>query len=157
MKSNVSFDFKEIFEGLPGAYLILSPDFMILAATNAYVAVALRRRDQIVGLNLFEAFPDNPDDPTADGVAKLTQSLNKVLETKKPHAMPVQRYDIALPENLGGGFGKRYWRPSNFPILNSERDIVYIVHQVEEVTNMVEVLEAAMDKEETQRQQQRSS
>ncbi len=153
MKANVVPDFKEIFEGLPGAYLILSPAFIILAATDSYLRAALRERETIVGKYLFDVFPDNPEDPKADGVANLTKSLQAVLATKKPHAMDIQKYDIQLPEKLGGGWEKRYWRPSNSPILDNRGNVRYIAHLVEDVTRLVDSLGAAMDKQETMRKE----
>lgn len=134
-------DFKKIFEGSPAAYLIVSPKFRIEAVSDAYLEATMTKRTQIVGKGLFEVFPDNPDDPKADGVQKLTHSLREVLRTKKPHVMGIQKYDIQKP---GGGFEARYWRPTNSPVLESN-DILYITHHVEDVTNMLDALDDAMD------------
>jgi hypothetical protein len=53
-----------------------------------------QRGDQVVGRSLFEVFPDNPDDPLADGVNNLFASLMTEGKTGRPHAMAMQRYDI---------------------------------------------------------------
>lgn len=156
MESTISPDFRKIFEGSPGAYLILSPDFTIVAVSNSYLAATLTKREQIVGRPLFDVFPDNPNDPKADGVANLTHSLKQVLKNKEPHKMPVQKYDIPLPKERGGGFEVRYWRPVNSPVLD-EDNVLYITHCVEDVTQMVEALEAAMDKQEAMSQQKVSA
>jgi hypothetical protein len=110
-------------------------------------------REEIVGRGLFEVFPDNPDDPAADGVANLTHSLQSVLATKAPHTMTIQKYDIPRPQDQGGGFEARYWRPSNSPVLDDGGEVMYLTHQVEDVTHMMDVLEDAMDKQATDRQQ----
>lgn len=138
-------NFRKIFESSPGAYLILSPDFTIVAVSDAYLKATMTKRNIIVGRGLFEVFPDNPDDPDANGVANLTHSLNEVLRTKKPHTMSVQKYDIPKPKDKGGGFEVRYWRPENLPILDDSKKIIYITHYVEDVTRMVDVLGDAMD------------
>ncbi len=140
-------DFRKIFESSPGAYLILSPDLTIVAVSNAYLKATMTKRNVIVGRGLFEVFPDNPDDPNANGVSNLTHSLNEVLRTKKPHTMAVQKYDIPKPKNRGGGFEVRYWRPENSPILDETGEILYITHYVEDVTHMVDVLGDAIDKQ----------
>jgi PAS domain S-box-containing protein len=140
-------DFRKIFESSPGAYLILSPDFQIVAVSDAYLSATMTKREEIVGRGLFEVFPDNPDDPNADGVKNLTYSLNEVLRTKKPHTMAVQKYDIPKPHDKGGGFEVRYWRPENSPILDENDKIIYITHCVEDVTRMVDVLGDAMEKQ----------
>ena len=72
-------DFRRIFESLPGCYLILSPDLQIIAVSDAYLRATLTKREQLLGRALFDAFPDNPDDPGATGVANLKASLETVL------------------------------------------------------------------------------
>lgn len=140
-------NFRKIFESSPGAYLILSPDFEIVAVSNAYLAATMTKREQIVGRALFEVFPDNPDDSVADGVANLTHSLGEVLRTNKSHTMAIQKYDIPKPKDEGGGFEVRFWRPENSPILDAEGKIIYITHCVEDVTRLVDVLGDAADKQ----------
>ena len=51
---------------------------------------------------MFDVFPDNPDDPAANGVRNLRASLERVRETCAPDRMPIQRYDIRRPEAEGG-------------------------------------------------------
>ena len=127
-------DFRVIFESLPGCYLILSPDLQIIAVSDAYLRATLTTREQLLGRALFDAFPDNPDDPGATGVANLTASLETVLRERRPHEMAVQKYDIRRPELEGGRFEERYWKPVNSPVFDSEGRIQCIVHQVEDVT-----------------------
>src|SRR5690348_16234194 len=92
-------DFKKLFEGLPGLYLILSPDLHIIGVTEAYLKATMTTRAGILGRHLFEVFPDNPDDPKADGVRNLHASLQTVLQTLKTDVMAVQKYDIRRPDS----------------------------------------------------------
>jgi len=124
-------NFKTLFECAPGLYLILKPDLTISAASDAYLKATLKQRSEILGRGLFEVFPDNPDDPAADGVSNLRASLNFVLANKTPHAMADQRYDIARPD---GSFEERVWSPSNKPVLDAIGEVVYIIHSVEDIT-----------------------
>jgi PAS domain S-box-containing protein len=127
-------DFKSIFESVSGLYLILSPDLTIVAVSDAYLAATMTRREEILGLNLFDVFPDNPDDPAATGVSNLMTSLNYVLENALPHNMAVQKYDIRRPD---GSFEERFWSPLNKPILNEKKEVIYILHRVEDVTEFM--------------------
>ncbi len=129
-------DFKAVFEASPGLCLVLLPDFTITAVSNAYAEATMTNRDDIVGRNLFEVFPDNPDDSDADGVSNLRASLNFVLNTKSAHAMAVQKYDIRRPD---GVFEVRYWSPLNKPVLNNSGDVIYLIHTVENVTDFVQL------------------
>src|ERR1700761_4541829 len=87
-------DFKALFEGAPGLYLVLAPDFRIVAVSEAYLRANMTESEAILGRALFEAFPDNPDDPAADGVQNLRDSLQRVLQFRRPDTMAVQNYDI---------------------------------------------------------------
>lgn len=131
-------NFEKIFEMCGGCYLILSPDspkFTIVAVSDAYQLATHTNRKDIVGRGLFEIFPDNPKDKTADGVSNLTASLHRVLEKKKLDFMAIQRYDIpASRTGNGSEFEVRYWIPDNAPILDENEDVLYIVHHVMDAT-----------------------
>jgi signal transduction histidine kinase len=126
-------DFR-LLEAAPGAYLVLDPDLRIVAVTSAYLAATMTVREEIVGRELFDVFPDNPADPAATGTRNLKASLDTVLATGAPHSMPVQKYDIRRPESKGGAFEERYWKPVNTPVLIDGR-VAYIIHAVEDVTD----------------------
>jgi PAS domain S-box-containing protein len=126
--------FRALFESLPGRYLVLNPNLGIVAVSDAYLEATMTTREKIVDRPLFEVFPDNPDDPHADGVSNLRASLNKVIQTGAPDSMPIQRYDI---QRADGTFEERYWSPVNSPILGTDSSLEYIIHRVEDVTDFV--------------------
>jgi signal transduction histidine kinase len=130
-------DFRLLFESVPGLYLVLTRTLEIVAASDAYLEATMTRRESILGKNLFDVFPDNPDDPIATGVRNLHASLERVMQNKVSDAMAVQKYDIRRPESKGGGFEERYWSPRNSPVLDAQGEILYIIHRVEDVTDFV--------------------
>lgn len=130
-------DFKAVFDSLPGMYLLLDPEFRIVAVGNAYARATMTKRDEILGRSMFEVFPDNPADPQATGVRNLKDSLRRVLHNRVADTMPVQKYDIRRPENTGGGFEERYWTPINAPVLGPDGRVAYIIHRVDDVTDFV--------------------
>ena len=130
-------DFRLLFEGAPGLYLVLTPDLKIVAVSEAYLRATMTQRDKILGRGLFEVFPDNPDDPAATGVANLRASLDRVRGQRVADTMAVQKYDIRRPESEGGGFEERFWSPTNSPVLDEKGEVVYIIHRVEDVTEFV--------------------
>jgi signal transduction histidine kinase/ActR/RegA family two-component response regulator len=130
-------DFRLMFESAPGQYLVLSPDLTIIAVSDAYLRATMTKRAEILGRQLFDVFPDNPDDTTATGVSNLRASLLRVLEERRPDAMAVQKYDIRRPESENGGFEERYWSPINSPVFGTDGRIAYIIHRVEDVTEFV--------------------
>lgn len=141
-------DFKSLFESAPGSYLVLDPELTIVAVSDAYLKATMTKREEILGRDLFEVFPDNPDDPGATGVGNLRASLDRVRREHIPDTMAVQKYDIRRPESEGGGFEVRYWSPLNSPVLGDDGKLAYIIHRVEDVTEFVRLKER-----ETERQQ----
>jgi PAS domain S-box-containing protein len=126
-------NFKYLFESSPGLYLVLLPDLTIVAVSDAYLQATMTQRETILGRGLFDVFPDNPDDPAATGVFNLRASLNYVLQHGKAHTMAVQKYDIRRPD---GSFEERFWSPLNTPVFNDKKEIAWIIHQVEDVTEI---------------------
>jgi len=116
-------DFRLLFEESPDVLVVLLPDaprFTMVAATGARLGVTLATRAETIGRGIFELFPDNPDDPTADGTRNLRASLERVLATRAPDTMAVQKYDIRRPD---GSFEVRYWSPKNIPVLSDGGDV----------------------------------
>ncbi len=130
-------DFQALFESAPGAYLILTPNLFIVAVSDAYLRATMTRREDILQRHLFDVFPDNPEDPEATGARNLRASLERVLATGAADAMAVQKYDIRQPNAAGGRFEERYWSPLNTPVLGPTGAVRYIVHYVEDVTELV--------------------
>ena len=132
--SSLKLDYHSIFEHAPDLYMILSPEFIILDCSDNYLKATLTTREQVKGHHLFEIFPDNPDDPNATGVANLKASLNRVLQNKTVDAMAVQKYDV---RNATGIFEEKSWSPINFPVLDKNGNIAFIIHKAEEVTDLL--------------------
>lgn len=121
-----------------GCFLLLDCDLRIRAASRAYEHVALREHGELPGQFLFDAFPDNPDDPQADGTSNLGASLETVMRSRRTHKMRIQRYDIRdplAPDN----FLPKVWSPANSPLLD-HGELVGVVHRVEEVSDSNRVL-----------------
>ena len=131
--------YEAVFAAAPSAYLLLAPDLTIVGATDVYLAATMTVREEIVGRHLFDVFPDNPDDPAADGVRNLRASLERVLATGRPDRMPIQKYDIRRPESAGGGFEPHWWSPLNLPVLGPDGAVQHIIHWVEDVTELVQL------------------
>src|SRR3954468_12059834 len=107
-------DYQRLFDAAPSPFLVLDAHLTIVAVNEAYLAATATDRNALLGRPIFEAFPDNPDDPTADGVRNLRRSLETVLATGEADTMALQRYDIPVDRNdAGQHFVERYWSPVN--------------------------------------------
>jgi PAS domain S-box-containing protein len=131
--------FRALFENAPGLFLVLRPDLTIVAVTEGYLAATMTRRDEIIGRHLFDVFPDNPSETDASGVQNLSASLAIVLQQKTEHRMAVQRYPVRKPPEEGGEFEVSYWSPLNSPVLDRTGNVQFIIHRVEDVTDLVKI------------------
>jgi serine phosphatase RsbU (regulator of sigma subunit) len=129
-------DFAALFAFTPTPYLVLAPDLVIVAVNRAYLHATGRSRGDLLGRYLFDAFPDNPADPDADGVRNLSASLGRVLSTREPDTMALQKYDIPVA-GRPGAFEERWWSPVNTPVLGPDGTVTWIIHRVEDVTAFV--------------------
>jgi len=152
--TDAELDFRLLFEHSPDVLLVLLPDsprYTMVAATNARLAATNTTRESL-GKGLFEVFPDNPDDPSADGTRQLRASLDRALASRKPDTMAVQKYDIPGPD---GTYETRYWSPKNVPLLGPDGQVKYLLHTVEDVSELVKTSELGDELRDRTRQMER--
>ncbi|MCW7946049.1 protein phosphatase [Streptomyces hygroscopicus] len=130
-------DYAALFAATPSPYLVLAPDLTIAEVNQAYLDATRRTRDDLIGQHIFEAFPDNPADPEADGVRNLNASLHRVLVSREPDTMALQKYDIPIV-GRDGAFEERWWSPTNTPILGADGNVAWIIHRVEDVSAYIQ-------------------
>src|SRR5947207_1233173 len=119
-------DFRALFESAPGLFLVLNPDFTIVAVSDDYLKATMTRRDELLGRTILEVSAENSNDSHDGGVRHLRASLQQVLADRKPHRMTVQKYEIRRPESEGGGVEERYWSPMNLPVLDRAGNLINI-------------------------------
>ncbi|MFE6130516.1 PP2C family protein-serine/threonine phosphatase [Streptomyces sp. NPDC056437] len=130
-------DYKSLFAATPSPYLVLSsPDLVIVDANKAYLQATGRTWEDLIGRHVFDAFPDNPADPDADGVRNLKASLGRVLAARATDVLALQRYDIPVIARPGV-FEERWWSTVNTPVPDQDGQLVWIIHRVEDVTAFV--------------------
>ena len=129
-------DYARIFQQLPVPVLLLTPELEIADMNAAYLQVAGRTREELVGRNVFAAFPDNPSDPDASGVRQVGESLRRVLATGETETLAFQQYDVEVPGSPGV-YAQRFWCPVNFPVFGPDGRVVLIAQCVEEISDKV--------------------
>jgi len=135
-------DHAAVFGAMPTPYLVLSPDLVIVDANPAYLATTGRSLAEIVGRDVFEAFPGNPNENDPDGgVGKVRASLERARDTCRSNTMPVQEYDI--PDGAGG-FTKRFWSLISVPVLDDAGRCRYVLQRAEDITDYVREQAKAM-------------
>jgi PAS domain S-box-containing protein len=130
---------KQLFQAFPLPSVLLkanAPIFTIVAVNSALLNISHKSSEsELLGKGLFEVFPDNPNDPTANGVNNLSASLEKTINTGTIQEMPRQKFDLPVPNTTK--FETRYWLVKNTPLFNEANVVEYIIHTTEDITQKV--------------------
>ncbi|PWI09965.1 protein phosphatase [Streptomyces sp. NWU339] len=129
-------DYQALFAATPSPYLVVDPDLVVADVNEAYLRVTGRTREEMIGRYLFEVHPYNPADPDSDGVRNLNASLQRVLRSKEPDTMAVQKYDVPVPGHPGV-FQEKWWSSVNTPLLGPDGQVEWLLHRVEDMTEFV--------------------
>jgi PAS domain S-box-containing protein len=126
-------DYVAVYRQLPVQVALLTPEFVIADANEAYLEASGRTREEVLGLSIFDAFPDNPGDPAAGGSRNVRAAMQRVLATGQPEPMELQRHDLEIP-GRPGQFARRYWSVVNAPVFGPDGRVALIAFCTEEVT-----------------------
>lgn len=141
-------DSLNVFETVPDLYLILSSDLQVLTASNTYLKAISASRDEIRSLPAQTTFVryglDNPGD-----LEIIKADLEMAVRTGEAQFMPVQRFNLLMragtePPNCG------YWQVSNTPVLDEHGNILYIIHKVNDITDIInkeKAFQASLDED----------
>ncbi|MES2398455.1 MAG: PAS domain-containing protein [Pseudomonadota bacterium] len=126
-------DIQRLLGNLPGLFLIVKPDadFTIAGASREYMKATFTDVSMF-GRRLFDVFPDNPADPGANGLEKVTESFRHVMATGKSHVMAPLRYDVRVPG--AEIYEERYWSGTCSPVFDAAGQIEYLVQTIEVAT-----------------------
>ncbi|MFF0052229.1 PP2C family protein-serine/threonine phosphatase [Streptomyces sp. NPDC005498] len=128
-------DYTEVFRAFPDSALLLTPDLIIVDANQAFLDISGHSREELVGNSVFDVLPQDPQDSKAPG-NRLRASVQRVIVTREPDRMALQRYDAPAPGH-SGGVEERYWSPFTVPVLGTDGQVRLIISRVEEVTALV--------------------
>jgi len=124
-------DFRALFDRLPSPYMVLDRTFRYVEANAAYCRTLERARDELIGVNVFEAFPGH-----ADSAQRLQASFERVLQTGQSDSLPLIPYPIERPPSRGGGVDMRYWSAIHIPLFDADGQVAYIVQNTVDVTEL---------------------
>jgi PAS domain S-box-containing protein len=123
-------DYRKLFESAAGLYVVFDRELRIVAASDAYLRATQRRREEIMGRTLFEAFPENPDAAeSAHGVAR--EMYGRIFAGSPTETLNMKRYDLPLP---GGGFSERHWDVISTPVPGADGTVHYAFSRLVDVT-----------------------
>jgi serine phosphatase RsbU (regulator of sigma subunit) len=128
-------DFAALFGALPTAYLVMTPDLVIVEANAAYLGLVGRTRRELVGRPVFDAFPPGPESLDADGRNQVGLSFERVRDTGVREQMPLVNWDVV--DLVTGVLQQRYWSLASAAVRDEEGRTALVVQSVEDVTRYV--------------------
>ncbi|WP_167759146.1 SpoIIE family protein phosphatase [Blastococcus sp. TF02A_35] len=126
-------DFAAIFVAQPTAYLVMSPELVIVEANPAYLELLGRSRDELIGRYVFDAFPPAPESLDVDGANLLQLSFERARDTGQPDPMPLFRYQVL--DSRTGRSVSRAWSLISVPVLDAEGRTQLVLQRVEDVSD----------------------
>jgi PAS domain S-box-containing protein len=130
MSSPPGIDFETLFARSPNPYVVVDRTLSLVWMNDAYLTVTMRRRDDIVGRKMFDAFPSDPD---SESHRLLSGSLRRVLQSGEADELALIRYDIAAAD---GSMDERYWSATHTPLHDAEGSVAYILQHTVDVTEL---------------------
>jgi PAS domain S-box-containing protein len=118
----------------------LATDLSVVAATDAYLHATLTQRQDLLGRNLPELLSDAASEQSSNSADKIRASLQRVLATRRPERMDIQKYELRPPGNHEA-LELRYWRPLNSPVLREDGQVEYLIHSIEDMTELIRLKE----------------
>jgi len=120
-------DFEAVFNNLPSPFMVMSADFEIVAANEAYLEVTMRSRENLIGLNVFSAFPAEGDSRRI-----LQESFERVRDEGVIDVLPVLPY--AIPGRQG--FEERSWSCTHVPILAKDGKVSFLLQSTQDISQL---------------------
>lgn len=130
-------DYESLFRASPYPSLVLDTTLTILDANHAYLKVVDRPAQELLGRSHFDAFPDNPTDPSSTRNSKqVKSSMERAIASGKPDITPVLRYAIPVGGSDNAEFVDRYWNAVHTPVFGDNGKVAIVVHNPIDVTSL---------------------
>lgn len=127
-------NFAAFFNASPYPYMVVSVDWTIVAANPAYLNSVKRTAADVVGKQLFDAFPPNASDPGSTNDDIVRSSVETAIETGKPHTTALLRYAVPVKSGASTVFEPRYWSTVHTPIFGDDGAVQFVIQNAIDVT-----------------------
>jgi PAS domain S-box-containing protein len=127
-----SSEFQKFFQGATRSLIIKAdaPTFTVLAASDKYLALTHKKREEVLGNGLFHTYPGAHSDPKEKD--SVFSSFVRVISSRETDELPIFKYEISIGDN--GIKETHYWTNVNEPILDEEGRVAYIINTTTNIT-----------------------
>ena len=139
-----SIDYATLFQVAPNAYVVVTATYDVVDANAAFLKLTNQTRDEVVGRNLFEAFPVEPDGSLRNDADVLKTAIDRVFATRATQSVPFFRYSIPLSTVEGTGFRDSIWSATQTPLPDGTGGVSLVLQQPQNLADLREVLRDAV-------------
>jgi signal transduction histidine kinase len=129
-------NFEILFNTAPDAYLVLNPNLVVIAATDAYLELAAMTRADMLDRAIFTLFPFNGSVPGPSGLSPLETSLLRVKQTGVADTLGVLHFEDTSPTTKDQ-HSVRYWNILNTPVFDAQKTLTALILRAKDVTDFV--------------------
>lgn len=132
-------NFEALINASPYPYLVVSVGWTIVAANPAYLNSVKRTSADVIGKQLFDAFPPNPGDPGSTNDEIVRGSIEIAIATGKAHTTALLRYAVPVKTDAGTIFEPRYWSTVHTPVHGDSGEVEFVIQNAIDVTALYDV------------------
>lgn len=124
MNAESKVDFEAVFDSLPTPMLLMDRAFRIIAVNQAFADSAKLKRESLLGLDIFSAFPASPESRRS-----FQESLERARDKGVADTLPLVSYTPAAD----GERDERFLSCTHLPIRDKTGQIAYLLKIAQEI------------------------
>ena len=124
-------DFEALLRVSPYPYLLIDRRLIIVGANSAFLKSTGRVEADLLGRYVFDAFPENPDDPSSTNVAEV-----RAIATGEPDTTAFLRYSVPRQTARGVVFDERFWSTVHTPVRGADSEVAFVAQNAIDVSDL---------------------
>ncbi len=124
---NSPIDYATLFRDSPSACLVVSRDHVIVDVNAAYLRLAARTREELVGADVFDALAVPSESINAKQADALRASFERVFATGRSDTLPEIHGAAPMTSTDDDGLVDTPWRLSHHPLFDAAGKVVMLV------------------------------
>ncbi len=139
----------DVFRLSPNAYMVLDREYRYVAANDAYLKATTSTLDALLGRNVFESFPNDPDDPNNESLMVLRRSLERAMTTGETDVLALLPYRVPTATPTGVALEERYWSATHTPLKDASGEVTHLLQHTVDITDLQRLRQAVESPERT--------
>lgn len=122
---SIGLDFDNLFAITSTPLMVLDTSLCFVAANDCYLGITARRREDLLGRYVFDAFPES-----GDRLATMRDSFERAL---KGEANSLEKLVFAI-ERPNGGYQDAWWTCQQQPVIDADGAVIGVMQHTRDVS-----------------------